>query len=105
MNTYVYEGPLYRYGRLSDNRLKLETQAVSLDKAYANFLYRLGPGSDILKQNIRKVEVEIDLPEETCYDTCEYCGTRLTDGGDCPVCDFGETDLLDDYMKLRNIKD
>lgn len=105
MNTYVYEGPLFRYGRLVDDKLHKETQAVSEGKAYANLLFRLGPGADILKQHIRKVESEIDFPEETCYNTCEYCGTRLTDGGDCPVCDFGETDLLDDYMRLRNIKD
>ena len=103
MNTYVYRGPLFRYGRLVDNNLEKETQAVSEDKAYANLLYRLGPGADILKQHLRKVE--IDFPQETCYNTCERCGYRLTDGGDCPVCDFGETDLLDDYMALRNIKD
>lgn len=33
---------------------------------------------------------------------CDFCGTRLTDGGFCPVCDDGEEDYLDETDTLNS---
>lgn len=30
--------------------------------------------------------------------TCDYCGTQLTDSGECPRCDLGEEDTLEDEV-------
>ena len=103
MSTYVHQGPVYHNGRVWDDNYEMVTEAPTIGRAYANFLHRLGDNFSIFKSNIK--EVKVDVPVERCYNTCEYCGYVLTDGGQCPVCDFGETDLLDDYRRLRNIKD
>lgn len=51
------------------------------------------------KQAPKKVEPEsaIEYTPKT-LERCEFCNTRLTDFGQCPVCDLGEEDLKENIL-------
>ena len=36
------------------------------------------------------------LSNEEPKQKCQHCGTELNSLGDCPICDYGEEDLLED---------
>lgn len=40
-----------------------------------------------------KHDLDLDFEPEQKVDCCDECGTRLTDFGQCPICDLGEEDL------------
>ena len=97
MNTYIYSGPVFRFGDYFDDVDSVVTQAPTINKGYTNILYKLkcyyGLARDaklsIDKANIIQVKKEHDR-------FCKECGALLTDAGDCPVCDFGENP--DDFI-------
>ena len=35
---------------------------------------------------------------------CEICGTQLTDGGECPVCDLGDEIINENYQEILEQK-
>ena len=37
-----------------------------------------------------KHELDLDFEPEQEHACCDFCGTRLTDFGQCPVCELGE---------------
>ena len=83
------------------------TQASSPAKALNNLRFKAGKylGLDVGSHNVR-IELDPDCLEEIDDDNdylddlidseekhiCDKCGTRLTDGDYCPVCDDGEED-------------
>ena len=104
--TWIYNGPLY-VGTKQDNRFvenlhDLTTTADTKSKALSNLRHRIsnsiskGPGLIILDPRcISSTGYPDDFYAEELNDVsiCPNCGERLTDGGYCPVCDLGETDM------------
>ena len=107
---YRYTGPHYYNGiKMSDSN-DLFTIARSYAEARKNFLYKIAKGDiisryDIIDRYITQVEDDIVTQQAPDIEipTCEYCGTRLTDGGYCPVCDHGEEDLMEMVKQLNEI--
>lgn len=103
--TYIYEGPIMRFGKIVAWKWEDTTQAVSPEKALNNLRFKAGV---YLGLNVASHHVNIELDSKYLhkvenYDdflsdlaninnkkTCDKCGTPLNDGGTCPVCDDGE---------------
>lgn len=60
--------------------------------------YKLELDPECLK--LRDIPTEEILPEPP---VCDKCGTRLTDGGFCPVCDDGASDLDENIEKHNEL--
>ncbi len=43
-------------------------------------------------------DLDLDFEPVKDFDCCDFCGTRLTDSGQCPACDLGEEDLREDLI-------
>lgn len=107
MKLYRYEGPIMRFGKTIVWEWDDNTQASSPAKALNNLRFKAGKylGLDVDSHNVR-IELDPDCLEEIDDDndylddlidskeksTCDKCGTKLTDGGCCPICDDGEED-------------
>ena len=106
MKLYRYEGPIMRFGRVVVRDWDDNTQAVSSQKALNNLRFKAGKylGLDVASHKVR-IELDSECLEEVEEDdyfddinyleetpTCDKCGTRLADGGHCPICDDGEED-------------
>lgn len=114
MERYCYKGPVYYYGNNIGNRT-LYTMAPSITKAKNNILFKLGDCNpieayryDICDRNLfvcpeRNPDDEYVTPETHHRERCEQCGYELNDMGECPVCDYGEYDLLEAIHQLQAI--
>ena len=71
MRKYGYD---YRFEKYGDDQIASMAQRI-IDK--------------LSKKPIVKKEVSVPKP------TCSNCGMRLTDGGECPVCDLGDETALE----------
>lgn len=114
---YYYTGPVYKFDNIYREKWSGNTYAVSAKQALNQLIYQfkqedgwvvdtafhLDPKyltSDNLdmktpKINSTKPQVELKY--------CPNCGTRLTDGGYCPVCDDGDEEALEeDIISLEN---
>ena len=100
--TYYYIGPVYRFGKIIDNiDDPIYTTAVSKAKAVNNFKSKLKKKNKLAQtaaisideRNVMEVNSERDWGVDE--NRCSICGTKLNPLGECPVCDFGELDLLD----------
>lgn len=40
-------------------------------------------------------ELDLDFEPARDFDCCDFCGMRLTDLGQCPVCELGEEELIE----------
>ena len=91
---YHYNGPQYYQGNKIADSSNLRTMARGFGEARRNFIYRIAKGDryDIVDDFITLVKPE---PLKVKRDKCDRCGYELNDMGDCPVCDYGEYDLLD----------
>lgn len=107
---YHYSGPTYHNGHKISAFSNLYTMARSYKEARRNFLFTVAGGDYINHYDI--VDHYITLVEDDKVDTleteveikkCERCGYQLTDSGECPVCDFGEYDLLEAMKELNEI--
>ena len=102
LDTYHYDGPTYYAGHKISDKEDIYTKAVSAKQARNNILYRLAGGDrfELLKYDIVPENITLIKPEENQKpierEHCPYCHYELNDMGDCPVCDYGEDDLLDD---------
>lgn len=68
-------GKRYNFNAYSDSQLYRMWQRIQEDEQY------------------KDIELEYaELTTATKRETCDNCGTELTDGGYCPVCDDGEED-------------
>ena len=97
---YQYAGIVrIRDEKVEDNKV-LHTKAMSVKEAANNFRWQIANA-----RNVRYADVFIDVSKITEIDedvpvsytsaepTCDRCGARLTDSGECPVCDLGEEDI------------
>ena len=107
--TYMYSGPISRFGKVVEWDWEGTTKAVSEKEALSHLAFKAGKhlGLDVGSHNV-KIELDPDCvyktqDEDASYfddiprnkttgPTCDKCGTQLTDGGYCPVCDDGEQD-------------
>lgn len=105
MNRYEYTGPIYHYGNKIAEKSNMITTAPSIVKAEQNFLYRISQTYgdytnkfDIATHLIKRLIpiTKDDIIENPELEKCPECGTHLTTNGECPICDLGEDDLLDD---------
>lgn len=102
MNKYSYTGPIYRFDNYFDEVFKpIITSAPSIDKAMSNIIFRLKqkydlkPGTNLTIDKDRIEEIETPSDDTIKHDYCPECGYMLTDSGECPVCDYGEEDLIE----------
>lgn len=56
-------------------------------------------GSDWEKRNDPYYYESLDVDDEPHI--CEKCGIRLTEGGECPVCEYGEEDILEESISPK----
>lgn len=105
VETYMYKGPIYQFGKTVFWDWEGTTKAVSPAKALNNLRFQAGAylGLDVGSHRV-KIELDPDClirtndEEEGYFDdsqitkVCEKCGRTLTDGGYCTVCDDGEED-------------
>ena len=100
---YSYTGPIYYYGNKISATSNLFTMAKDWNSARRNFIYKIANGDkaylyDLVDDKIKEVP-SVTLDDKTDIETkrerCEICGYELNDMGECPVCDYGEYDLLD----------
>ena len=105
VETYMYKGPIYQFGKTVVWDWEGTTKAVSEKQALNNLRFQAGAylGLDVGSHRV-KIELDPDClirtsDEEEGYfdefaerDVCDKCGTPLTDGGYCPKCDDGEED-------------
>jgi len=63
-------------------------------------LYKMCQKLDTPKKKATEPKHDLDLDFEPVegFDCCDFCGMRLTDMGQCPVCDLGEEDLNEDLI-------
>jgi hypothetical protein len=98
---YSYTGPQYHMGQKIAIKSNLYTMAKSFKQARNNFLFNIAGGDytnhyDIVDDFIKEVpEKEVINEPIIKRERCENCGYELNDMGECPVCDYGEYDLLD----------
>lgn len=109
IRTYMYSGPISRFGKVVEWDWGDTTQAPSKAKALSQLAFKAGQylGLDVGTHHV-KIELDPDCvyetqdEDESYFDdvshsevaapVCDKCGTPLTDGGYCPVCDDGEQD-------------
>lgn len=98
---YKYEGPLYCDGRKIKSKALFYTMARSFAEARNNILYQASKGFDTFRydlgddflrpvEEVKETDVEFVIQRKTCPE----CGYDLTDGGYCPICDIGDSELL-----------
>ena len=105
---YHYYGPTYYNSRRQTNDSIIYTRARSKAEARNNIIYRLAHGNVnaipfydiddsklvIVKRDATEVNPS-ELKPIKFVRYCEHCGYQLNDQGECPICDLGEEDLLD----------
>ena len=104
-NTYYYNGPIYYRGHKIAEKSDIYTTAKSLNVAIRNVLYKASQGDrdnlyqyDIVDQLVKEIPKE-ETPK--IRPKCQMCGYEINDIGDCPVCDYGEDDLLESLSDLE----
>ena len=110
---YSYTGPQYYYGNKIADKSNLYTMAKSWEQARNNFLYKIANGDlttkyDLVDSYVKEVTkpVSDDIIEPIIERSkCDQCGYELNDMGECPVCDYGEYDLLEALHDLDALND
>ena len=103
-NTYYYDGPIYYDGRKIAEKSDIYTTAKSLNIAIRNTLFKAAKGDkelyhyDIVDHLVREIP-KTETPK--VRPLCKVCGYEINDMGDCPVCDYGEDDLLESLSSLE----
>lgn len=101
---YSYTGPIYHLGNKIAEKSRMFTMAKSFAQAVNNFRYKAANGDivghyNIVDEFIKEVpKATLDTPaieEKPEIVKCDNCGTQLNPMGKCPVCDYGEDDLLE----------
>lgn len=110
---YSYAGPVFRFGQVWDfieepiyTEAKTKRQAVNNLRFKAKMMMGLERDSNLtLHTPYVKEEpfttkeyhnIMKQLSNEEPKQKCPYCRTELNSLGDCPICDYGEEDLLED---------
>lgn len=100
---YYYDGPIYYRGSRISNSSNIYTKARSFEEAARNVLYRAANGDieDLYHFDIVDDEIKQMPDEKPERPKCQQCGYEINDNGDCPVCDYGEDDLLESLSDLE----
>jgi hypothetical protein len=100
--TYYYDGPIYYRGNKISISSNIYTTAKSFGEASRNILFKAAKGDkelwhyDIVDDEIKQMpNGKLERPK------CQQCGYEINDNGDCPVCDYGEDDLLESLSDLE----
>ena len=103
--TYHYDGPIYYRGNKVADKANIYTTAKSLNVAIRNILFKATKGD---KENLYQYDIVDNMVREISKEetpkvrpVCKTCGYELNDIGDCPVCDYGEEDLLESLSDLE----
>jgi hypothetical protein len=99
---YYYDGPIYYRGNKISLSSNIYTTAKSFGEAARNILFKAARGDkelwhyDIVDDEIKQMpQGKLERPK------CQQCGYEINDNGDCPVCDYGEDDLLESLSDLE----
>lgn len=99
---YYYDGPIYYRGNKISISSDIYTTAKSFEEAARNILFKAAKGDeelyhyDIVDDKIKQMpDGKLERPK------CQQCGYEINDNGDCPVCDYGEDDLLESLSDLE----
>lgn len=101
-NTYFYDGPIYYRGNKISDKSSIYTSAPTINIASRNILFRVANGADdfynydIVDDRVKLVKSSEQSKTVSKREICSHCGYELNDMGECPVCDYGEYDLLDE---------
>lgn len=103
MPKYMYSGPVYRNGQKVESNKQMFTDAPSIAKARANFIYKIGKGYDLRYDCISEIAPtwEEEHPDRICPD----CGNLLQDNGDCPLCNNPDYSIYDEMKLMKDIDD
>ena len=108
LNTYIYDGPVYYEGRKISETSNYSTEAPSKEVAARNIWYQVSKNSpDPFNYDIVDERIKLVPGKKKSYDLspnrpkCHVCGFDINDNGDCPVCDYGELDLLESLSDLE----
>lgn len=110
---YSYKGPVFRFGQVWDfieepiyTEARTKRQAVNNLTFKAKMIMGLERDSNLtLHTPYVKEEpfttkeyhsIMKQLSNDEPKQKCQHCGTELNSLGDCPVCDYGEEDMLED---------
>lgn len=103
--TYYYNGPIYYRGHKITDESDIYTTAKALNVAIRNVLFKASKGDN---DNLYHYEIVDDMVKEISKEEtpkpiykCQTCGYTLNELGDCPVCDYGEDDLLESLSDLE----
>lgn len=107
---YFYKGPVYKFNKLYQDIWTGETYAVSDKQALNQLTFQFKESGGWNKNTaftldinyLSKNESQIILPDDyipNITKRCEKCGTKLTDGGYCPVCDDGDEEALNEDIE------
>jgi len=97
---YKYEGVVRIRDEKVDDSKVLHTRASSVKEAANNFRWQIANARNVRYSDvfidvskIREIEEDIPVSYTPAKPTCDRCGARLTDSGECPVCDLGEENM------------
>lgn len=94
---YKYNGFVRIRDEIVEDNEVLYTYATTGIQAFHNFKHQIAKN-----RRVPHMDVSIDASKifkvSEAYaprikPTCDKCGTRLTESGECPVCDLGEEDI------------
>lgn len=92
-----YEYKFYKYTDAQLSRILDKTrEKVKRDKQKAE--------DELRKAEEEQAYAELVSSEKELKPTCDDCGTVLTDGGYCPVCDDGVEDLIEAKTEMESSK-
>lgn len=98
---YSYAGPVFRFKDIYRNYWEDETEALSPQQALTNLTYKFKKKNGFIQNSDYTLDPDYLLCDDESIDVrtstkdikyCDNCGTRLNDGGTCPICDDGEGD-------------
>ena len=111
---FTFFGPVFRFGKYYGSipeKDALVTEAETIGAATRNLDYKIKQYFDLPKDfKIQYDKSSIIVDEKYVSDdatdielppVCNYCGYRLNDAGDCPVCDYQEYDLLEGPAAMK----
>lgn len=122
---WTYDGNIYHFEEVL-GRAHMQTYAVSLKQAANNFIWQAaeaygydrsqGHHIDIDTFEIERQEKvapkKYKIPDDEKSEDgvepidnarCELCGNLLTDAGECPLCDLGDTTILEESVIKHEI--
>lgn len=114
---YYYNGPVYKFNDIYREKWSGNTYAVSEKQALNQLTYQfkqedgwvVDTAFHLDPKYLTSDNVTIETPKVTLNKPqveikyCPNCGTRLTDGGYCPVCDDGDEEALEEDIKMLDI--